>query len=427
VNPPQPSPPRALIFSAPIGEGHDLPARVLAQEIEAEAPGARAPILDGLAVLGWPVGTVLGQEAPLHSRLGSLAFEAEFQLISKVRAAQRLGNAVTYALAGRRLMRTIEAFAPDVVISTYPGLTEALGELRRRGRLKLPLVSAITDLAALRYWAHPDVDLHLVTHPESVEEVRGLAPRSRIVPVRGLNRAEFAEPRDPDEARRALGLPLEPKLVVVSGGGWAVGDLDGAVAAALELPGTMVVAICGRNERVLARLGARFSGDPRVRLLGFTDQMGDLLAAADALVHSTAGLTVLEAHVRGCPVISYGWGRGHIRINNEAFARFGLADVAPRRRDLGPALARALAGRHEPDLSVAQLPTAASVVLEHLAGGAGEHERGQGGHAESERDHGPAERSVAPVLTGHERGEQHGDGHLEGHHERADAGGGEPL
>jgi processive 1,2-diacylglycerol beta-glucosyltransferase len=414
---------RALIFSAPIGEGHDLPARVLSQELEAEAPGAQAPILDGLAVLGWPVGTVLGQEAPIHTRLGSLAFEAEFQLITKVRAAQRFGNALTYALAGRRLMRTIDAFAPDVVISTYPGLTEALGELRRRGRLRLPLVSAITDLAALRYWAHPDVDLHLVTHTESVEEVRELAPRSRIVPVRGLNRAEFAEPRDPGEARRALGLPEEPKLVVVSGGGWAVGDLDGAVATALELPGTMVVAICGRNERVLARLRAHFGGDPRVRLLGFTDQMGDLLAAADALVHSTAGLTVLEAHVRGCPVISYGWGRGHIKVNNEAFARFGLADVAPRRRDLRPALARALAGRHEPDLSFARLPTAASVVLEHVAGGPGQHGGAESGDHQAGRDHGAAERGAAPVLASHERGEQHGDGHLE----RPDAGGREPL
>ena len=33
--------------------------------------------------------------------------------------------------------------------------------------------------------------------------------------------------------------------------------------------------------------------------------------------------------MRGLPVISYGWGRGHIRVNNEAFARFGLAEVAP--------------------------------------------------------------------------------------------------
>ncbi len=39
-------------------------------------------------------------------------------------------------------------------------------------------------------------------------------------------------------------------------------------------------------------------GDARVRVEGFTDQMPDWLAAADALVHSTGGLTVLEALMR---------------------------------------------------------------------------------------------------------------------------------
>jgi UDP-N-acetylglucosamine:LPS N-acetylglucosamine transferase len=359
--------PRALIFSAAIGEGHDLPARVLAAEIEAESPGARATILDGLATLGWPVGSLLISASPFHSAWGNVLFDAEYWLITRVRAARLVGDALLYALCARRLMRTIAAYSPDVVISTYPGITELLGELRRRGRLQLPVVSAITDLAALRYWAHPDVDLHLLTHTESVEEVLAIAPRSEAVPVRGLNLPEFAQPRDRLESRRALDLPADPPIVVVSGGGWAVGDLEGAVAAALERPDTFVVALCGRNEDVRARLAARFASEPRVRVIGFTDRMGDLLAAADALVHSTAGLTVLEAHVRGCPTISYGWGRAHIRANNAAFTRFGLAEVAATRRELGPALERALAQRREPDASFAALPSAASVVLEHVA------------------------------------------------------------
>ena len=187
-----------------------------------------------------------------------------------------------------------------------------------------------------------------------------------MVPVRGLNSADFLAPRDRLEARRELGLPLEPKLVVVSGGGWAVGDLAGALEAALELDGTHAVALCGRNEPVRRSLEARNGAEPRARVMGFTDRMGDLLAAADALVHSTAGLTVLEAHVRGCPTISYGWGRAHIRANNEAFARFGLAEVALDRPQLRAALARALERRSEPDLSFAELPSAASVVLDRV-------------------------------------------------------------
>jgi hypothetical protein len=97
--------------------------------------------------------------------------------------------------------------------------------------------------------------------------------------------------------------------------------------------------------------------------MGFTDRMGDVLAAADALVHSSAGLTVLEAIIRGCPVISYGFGVGHVRASNRALERFGLAQVARKESDLPPALKRALEQRPEPDGSFARRPSTASLIM----------------------------------------------------------------
>ena len=98
-------------------------------------------------------------------------------------------------------------------------------------------------------------------------------------------------------------------------------------------------------------------------VLGFSDRMAELMAAADVLVHSTAGLTVLEALMEGCRVISYGWGHGHVRVNNEAYRRFGLARVATDRDELGSELTAALAEPRAPDRSFESLPEAASLVL----------------------------------------------------------------
>ena len=121
--------------------------------------------------------------------------------------------------------------------------------------------------------------------------------------------------------------------------------------------------LCGRNEQLRRELERRFAGTPRVRVEGFTDQMAEWMSAADALVHSTGGLTVLEALMRGCPAISYGWGRGHVRVNNAAFRRFGLAEVAETRSELHRALERALAnGRRATDF-FESVPSAASLVL----------------------------------------------------------------
>ena len=359
--------PRVLILTASIGEGHDLPARVLADAIARERPDAHVRIEDGLQAMGGPFPRLAESGSQFHSRLGDLLFDVEYWLLVHSRPTRRFAGRMLEAGGGRGLLAMIAAQRADVVVSTYPGVTEPLGRLRRRGRLGVPVVSAITDLAALRFWAHPGVDLHLVTHPESIEEVRAIAPESRIVCTSGLTSPDFLVPRDRTEARRDLGLPLDGPVVVISGGGWAVGDLAGAAAVALDVARTTVVCVCGRNDAVRRQLTKAFAAEPRVRVEGFTDRMGDWLAAADVLVHSTAGLTVLEAIIRGCAVISYGWGRGHIRANNRAYTRFGLAEVATTRDALAAALRRALARRPAPDLSFARLPSAASEVLREAA------------------------------------------------------------
>jgi len=357
---------RVLILTASVGEGHDLPARLLADGIAEEEAGAEVVVADGLRAMG-RLFVLVNERAPgivfHHLRW---IWDAAFAFFVAWAPSREATKWAVGMLGGPGVLRLVERTRPEVVVSTYPMTTEVLGRLRRRGKLHVPTVAAITDLAMMHYWAAPGIDLHLITHPESDEEVRSVAGRSaRVVAVRGLTRPEFETPRDPADARRALELPPSARIVVVSGGGWGVGDVLGAVDAALSLEDSLVVCLCGRNESLRTKLEARYAtAQGRVRAIEFTDAMGDWLAAADVLVHSTGGLTVLEAVIRGCPTISYGWGRGHIRANNDAFERHGLAEVVSSPHALREAIARALeAGRREQS-SIADLPSAASLVLE---------------------------------------------------------------
>lgn len=356
---------RVLILTASVGEGHDLPARTLADQLRAESPAVDVVIADGLRAMG-RLFVLVNERAPgvVFYRMQWL-WDAAFLLAVRLAPTRRLTQALVRSAGSRGVLRLVRRVAPDVVVSVYPMTTEVLGALRRRGKLRVPVVAAITDLAAMHYWAAPGVDLHLVTHPESIDEVREVAgAETGVEAVHGLTRPEFAQPVDRREARAALRLPLDGTIVVVSGGGWGVGDLDGAIATALDDADVDLVAcLCGRNDDVRARLLDRYAGNPRVRIVGFTEQMSEWLAAADALIHSTGGLTVLEAYVRGCPTISYGWGRGHIRANNEAFRKHGIADVVGSERELASALRGALGSRRAPGFALAALPSAASLVL----------------------------------------------------------------
>ncbi len=356
-------PPRVLVLTADIGEGHDLPARIIKADVEEEIPGAEVEIVNGLEAAGRIVSAVVRGGSRVTFRWMPWVFDIQYWLISRFAPTRWFAHHLGYALGARGLLKLIAKHDPDVVVSTYPGVTAVLGMLRENRHLGIPVQSAITDLAGLRYWAHPGVDLHFVTHPESIEEVERLVGPGSVEWVRPPISPDFLTPRTRSDARRALDVPAHARLVLVSGGGWGVGDLVGAIRAALSGDDTLVVCITGRNEVAREKLEQRFGDNERVRIVGFTEQMSDWMAAADAMVHATAGLTVLEAHIRGCPVVSYGFAAGHLRANNAAFERFGLAEVARSEHELESVLRHITRERRPPDSSFASLPSIASRVL----------------------------------------------------------------
>ncbi len=356
-------PRQVLIISADIGEGHDLPARAVAHEFKHEDPDADVSIVNGLPAMGGLLTRLLRDNSAFMFQWLPWLFDLLYTLFMKLAPTRWLARRLLYMFGHRGLMRLIRAHNPDLIVSTYPGVTAVLGELRRRGRLGAPCYSSITDLAGLYFWAHPGIDLHFVTHPESVEEVERIAGPGSVRWAKPPTSPSFLAVRSRADARRALALPAEGKVIAVSGGGWGVGDLLGATRAALEVQDAIVLCLCGRNDKLRAQISQKLPDHPRLRLMGFTDRMGDVLAASDALIHSSAGLTVLEAIIRGCPVVSYGFGYGHVRASNAALERFGLAQVARAYDEIAPALERALEHRPQPDGSFARRPSTASLIL----------------------------------------------------------------
>ena len=113
-------------------------------------------------------------------------------------------------------------------------------------------------------------------------------------------------------------------------------------------------------KQAVSRLEREFAGEPRVTVLGFTDKMSDLLAAADVLVHSTGGVTCLEALARGCPIVAYGAPPGHAPLLAREMAALDLVVHARSRMELRNALGVA---RARPSVLLAKRSDAASLVL----------------------------------------------------------------
>jgi hypothetical protein len=160
-------------------------------------------------------------------------------------------------------------------------------------------------------------------------------------------------------------------MVVVSGGGWGVGDVEGAVREIATIPNvSAIVCLAGRNEQLRQRLSADFAGERRVHVYGFTERMPEILAAADTLVHSTGGVTCLEARAAGTPVVSYGLPVGHARLNTRAMAALDLLRLANDSRELREQVQASFASDPETprgrvsDSAEMQGSTAVDVVLQ---------------------------------------------------------------
>ncbi|HEX3391077.1 MAG TPA: glycosyltransferase [Solirubrobacteraceae bacterium] len=346
--PRRPGPKRVLILSADVGEGHAAAARALAKQIERSAEPTEVTVIDGLAAMGPLLQPVVEDGYRVQLRFFPWTYTVVYWMLERVAPVRILARKLLCLFGSRPLARHINEHDPDVVVSTYPAVTVVLARLRRTQAVRCPTVATITDLTGLFFWAQPGIDTHLVMYGESLSSVERIAGEGSARLVRPLISSEFLDERSLSASRRALQLPEDGRMVVVSGGGWGVGDIEGAVRELASIPDvSAIVCLAGRNEQLQRRLSEDFAEEQRVRVYGFTDRMPEVLAAADALVHSTGGVTCLEAKATGTPVISYGLPVGHARLNTRAMADLGLLRLANDTSELRAHVQACFAERHE--------------------------------------------------------------------------------
>ena len=249
-----PGPRRVLILSADVGEGHAAAARALREQLESCGEPVEVSIIDGLAAMGERLRSIVEDGYRTQLRVAPRSYSLYYWALEHLAPMRWLTKQFLCRMGARSLRREIERRRPDVVVSTYPAITVVLSHLRRRREIDIPTVATITDMTGLFFWAQRGIDTHLVMYDQSVRDVERIAGRGSAQVVRPLISAEFLEPRDRDAARAALGLSAARRVVVVSGGGWGVGDLEGAVAELSALCDTTVICVAGRNEALRERL-----------------------------------------------------------------------------------------------------------------------------------------------------------------------------
>jgi 1,2-diacylglycerol 3-beta-galactosyltransferase len=270
-----------------------------AQIVDAFVECGRFPLRNGISLYG----PTIKHRPGLYGRFFHLTNTAE-----RYQTAMRYMRPFLMQGLSHLLLET----RPDVIVSVHPLLNHMTLQLLNDLNLRIPFLTVITDLVSIHVsWIAPGVTACAVPTEAAYQlALDAGVPAKRIYLLGMPIDPKFAQPHAGGHAalRQHLGLdPNRPTVLLVGGGDGAIG-LGAAVTAVgqSDLAAQMIV-VTGRNQQLRAQLEQN-QRDFRVpaRILGFVDNMPDLMHASDVIVTKAGPGTINEAMACGLPIILTG-------------------------------------------------------------------------------------------------------------------------
>jgi 1,2-diacylglycerol 3-beta-galactosyltransferase len=298
-----------------------------------------------------------GEPLKLEHRIEDVAAHCTFPLSqlgpaysAALRFAPPIYGALYHATNGRRRFRSVIRFCeplyrerlkrlfleykPDVIVSVHPLLNHAALRARADAELMdVPVITVITDLGKVHEgWLVPEVDAVVVP----AREVYQRAKERGIPPERIYQLGHPVHPRFEDvsetkaEIRKQLGWPLDTTIALLMAGGEGGGKLlpTTLALAKSKLPLHLVV-VTGRNGALRTKLNELAPSLPTpMTVLGYCNNVPELMRASDLLVTKAGPGAIAEASVAEVPVVVYDFIPGQERGNLEYVRTNGIGVVA---------------------------------------------------------------------------------------------------
>jgi processive 1,2-diacylglycerol beta-glucosyltransferase len=229
-------------------------------------------------------------------------------------------------------VRFLRRYQPDVAISTHFLPSGIISSLKATGKVRVLNSIVVTDFDVHAMWLCPHADQYFVALDETKVHLKALGIPESLTTVTGIPiDPVFGVRKDKRAMRRKHGLEEGRFTILVSAGGFGVGPVGHLMKALDRLEhSARVVAVCGRNEALRAELAGTIANFPpssnvSFTLLGFTDEMDELMTAADLFVGKPGGLTTSESLAKGLPMVVINPIPGQEERNSDHLLEEGVA------------------------------------------------------------------------------------------------------
>jgi processive 1,2-diacylglycerol beta-glucosyltransferase len=293
---------RILILSASVGSGHVRAAEALARAFRA-FPDVEVYCDDALEHTN-----LLFKElnASLYAVLSEVAPDFLgwwYERTNDPWSSDKVQRAIELLNTGP-LVAYVNDLRPDCIVCTHFTPAGAVAHLISKGQLDTQLGVVVTDFHFHANWIMRAFHWYFVAQEEDRVHVQALGIPAERVHVTGIPiDPDFALPVNREEVLARYGLPPDRPVLLVSGGSLGVSPAASVVKRLLELGDAIgAVVVCGRNEKLKQEVEEVVAGRTAFRVLGFTNEMRDLMGAADLIVSKPGGLTTAEALACGLPM-----------------------------------------------------------------------------------------------------------------------------
>jgi len=344
------SAPRILVLSASVGAGHLRAAQAVELALRQTVPEATVRSVDVLELTNAAFRQVYGRAyLDLVNRAPHVLGYFYDLLDQPSRSGKNRGDRLRRAVQNLNLKKFIRFLLEepwDLVINTHFLPAEIIALLRKQGKLQVPQVTVTTDFETHRLWVNEPCDRYFTATEDGALYLRwwGVPPEVEVLPTGIPIHPVFSAPKEQAACRAHFGLDSDRPVLLQLAGGFGVGPIEKLYRALLdvEVP-CQFVAVTGRNEKVRQQLQAVPCPDRhRAQVMGFTDQIDELMGAADLVVSKPGGLTTSETLARGAAMVIVNPIPGQESRNSDFLLENGAAIKANNMATLAPKVSRLL-------------------------------------------------------------------------------------
>jgi processive 1,2-diacylglycerol beta-glucosyltransferase len=288
---------KVLILTASTGGGHNQVAKTIEHLMSSTTEVRRVDflkeesrIMDMVIAEGYDV---LATKFPeLYGRL--------YRLSNREWKKTKL-NDIMRRMIHRRVREIIKDYEPDLIIGCHTFAISIISTLKRRGYYNKKFISIITDFDVHFSYISSQVDYYIVGSDYTSLSLQGKGIDASRIHCLGIPISPVFYNQSPKTSHE------NPFTILIMGGSMGVDYMEDTVEALFQIKEAVeFIVVCGNNKQLEEKFKKRLAKEPLknpVQILGFVNNIQELMDQSDLIVTKPGGITATESIVKNIPMV----------------------------------------------------------------------------------------------------------------------------